>query len=323
MVWLKSFKLHVEDSMLLLCRFAYDQRGTPSMKELTERSFKGSAYADTEDSNASKFAKLRHFIGRLGSHMKAAKVLVAAATRFPALFTNFQIECCASPKLAETPPPIDARTTLDAIVIRMLPKDHERVPFYQEKLRNMDNKFGIHKRLVREYENSNFLPRVHAELILLEHFHMRRFVFVDGDKYIGCSKPACYCCYHYICAHPGGFVRPASHNKSYLYWRPPDVADDDLEGQRRRRDIVNEMLKEIRRSVLEQIEEQGGRRPGQYDSTTGISTSVKEASHILSSLVLDDSAGVSRSFAFHPQNSEGHECYLRTRSNLQFAGKRY
>jgi hypothetical protein len=265
------------------------------MKELTKRSLKGSAYAGTEDSNAGNFTRLRHYIGRLGSHMKAAKVLVAAANRFPAFFDNPQIECCSSPKPATAPPPMDKRTTLDGIVIRMLPKDHERVLFYQEMLRNMDTKFRIHKRLVREYENSNFLPCVHAELILLEHFYVNRYDFVGGDKYIGCSKPACYCCYHYILAHPGGFAYPAGHNKTYLNWRPPDIADDDLEGQGRRLDIVNAMLVKIRLSVLEQIEKQSGPHPAHHDTTTGISTSiVEETSHILDSPALNYSAGGSR-----------------------------
>ena len=150
-------------------------------------------------------------------------------------------------------------------------QEKAKVLFYQDALKTMDTKFGIYKRFKNEYENPTFLPRVHAELILLEHSYKRGYDFVDNDKYIGCSKPACYCCYHYISAHPGGFARPASHNKTYLAWRPPDIVDDTDESEvKRHKDIINKMLEHIRRDVLEQIERQSGRRRPHPDSTTGI-----------------------------------------------------
>jgi hypothetical protein len=217
---------------------------------------------------------VRHDIGRLGSHKKAASTLVAAAMKFPTLFDNFEIKRLPSPKPAERPSPMDNLTTLDGIVVRMLPKDDKNVPFYQEALKDMDSKSQILQRLVEEYKKSTFLPRVHAELILLEHFHMHQYDFVEGDKYIGCSMPACPCCYHYICAHPGNFIRPASHNRIHLNWRPPDVINDDAKGSAamRQRDIMNGMLKRIRGDVLTQIKNQSGRRCLHSNSTTGITT---------------------------------------------------
>jgi hypothetical protein len=207
--------------------------------------------------------------------MKAARTLVAAAIRFPAFFDDFEIKCLPSPKPATTPQ-MKKLTTLDQIVIRMLPENHEDVPIYQKALQDMDNKFKIFQLFVKEYSEPTFLPRVHAELILLEHFHTHKYDFVDGDKYIGCSKPACYCCYHYICAHPGNFARPASHNKTYLNWRPPDVVDVDEDGSAatRQRDIMNDVIKIVRRDVLAQIESKRGRGRPHPDSTTGITASV-------------------------------------------------
>ncbi|KAH6722575.1 hypothetical protein BKA61DRAFT_702089, partial [Leptodontidium sp. MPI-SDFR-AT-0119] len=69
----------------------------------------------------------------------------------------------------------------------------------------------------------HFKPRVHAELNLLECFYTKRLAFVDDNRFIGCSKPACYYYYHYICLYPGGFVRLFSHRVRYLSWRPPDL----------------------------------------------------------------------------------------------------
>jgi hypothetical protein len=151
-----------------------------------------------------------------------------------------------------------------------------KVLFYQEALNTMDTKFKIYKRLKKEYEDPVFLPRVHAELILLEHFYKGGYDFVDGDKYIGCSKPACYCCYHYISAHPGNFVCPASYNKTYLAWHPPDIVNDDANksAMKRRRDIMNKVIAIICTDVLEQIDKKSGHHRMHPDSTTGITPSV-------------------------------------------------
>jgi hypothetical protein len=274
--WLSSFKDHKED-MLHLCRFSYDARMSPHMKDLTKRSAKGVAPACmAPESNANAFSELRHLIGRLGSHMRAASTLVAAGVRFPAFFDDFEIKYLSSPKPAKTPPQMNKLATLDDILVRMLPANHKDIPVYQDALREMDDKFGIYQRFVEEYDKPTFLPRVHAELTLLEHFHTNEYDFVHGDRYIGCSKPACYCCYHYICKHPGKFVAPACHNKTYLNWRPPDIIDVDGDGSAaiRQRDIMNEVVSMIRKDLLAQIESQSGRRRTHPDSTTGITASV-------------------------------------------------
>jgi len=251
------------DDMKKLCQISYETRESPSMKELARRSDKDASISAGLDSHASHFSRVRHYIGRLCMHMKAAKTLVATAARpsFFRFFETFQIECCPSPKPAEAPPRMNKQMTLDDIVIRMLPCNDKRVPEYQEALQFMD---------------PSFLPIVHAELIVLEHFYTNTYHFVENDKYIGCSKPACYCCYHYICAHPGNFVRPASHNKNYLNWRPPDIISEDPEGLdvKYQRDILNDMIKQIRNDVLAQIKERRGPGNMHHDSTTGISASV-------------------------------------------------
>jgi len=226
------------------------------------------------DTGGRPFSNVRHYIGRLGWHKKAAKVLVNYAERFSSLFADFEVKACPSPQPAEKPPQADQLTTLDGIVKRMLPKDDPRVHETQEALQFLDSKFKVHKRIMERYNDPWFLPRVHAELVLLEHFYTHDLRFFSQDKYIGCSKPACYCCYHYISAHPGNFVRPACHNKTYLNWRPPDIDDDDKQAVKHRRDIINAMLNVIRKDVIAQIKDRRGPNKDHHDSTTGISTSL-------------------------------------------------
>jgi hypothetical protein len=126
--------------------------------------------------------------------MRASKIFVAAASRFPELFVNVEVQCLSSPKPAPKLQ-MDELTTLDGIAVRMLPANDKRLPDIQDALKSMDEKFEIFRNLKDSYEDDNFRPRVQAELILLEHLYVHEYQFVDGDKYIGCSKPACYCCY--------------------------------------------------------------------------------------------------------------------------------
>jgi hypothetical protein len=112
----------------------------------------------------------------------------------------------------------------------------------------MDMKFNILDRLLTLYKDKSFRPRVHAELILLEFYHVNRLPFVDDDRFIGCSKLACYCCYHYISAHPGGFIRPPSHGIRYLNWRPLDIVDTMNDSEKKHQcDVLNQMITQIRR----------------------------------------------------------------------------
>ena len=273
--WLSSFKGHEEDK-LRFYRRAYEVQAAPYMKELNKRSGKGFTSTLTEGLNEKNFLQLRHYVGCLSSHVKAARTLVAAAMRFPAYFDNFEIECLPSSTPAKLPPPLNHQTTLNDIIGCMLKTEDTSKVFYQEALNAMDTKFKIYERLKKEYKDPTFLPHVHAELILLDHFYKGRYNFVDGDKYIGCSKPACYCCYHYISVHPGNFAHPASHNKTYLAWRPPDIVGDDVEesAKKHRRDIMNKVIEIIRTDVLEQIDKKSGSCHMHPDSTTGITPSV-------------------------------------------------
>ncbi len=91
------------------------------------------------------------------------------------------------------------------------------------------------------------------------------------------ASPACYCCYHYISLHHGGFVRPPSHGIRYLNWRAPDIADEtDMYEKNHQRDMLNNVVAQIRLDALRQIEQRKGPSAWHPDSTTGITYSKKE-----------------------------------------------
>jgi hypothetical protein len=96
------------------------------------------------------------------------------------------------------------------------------------------------------------MTRVHAELQIVDYFSRKKLKFFREDKYVGCSKPACYLCYKYISSHHRGFSLPASHKKVILGWRAPDVNfNEDVNGNgvRIRRELCGRLKKEIVRDI--------------------------------------------------------------------------
>ncbi|ELR03152.1 hypothetical protein VC83_08458 [Pseudogymnoascus destructans] len=271
--WLESFQ-GFENNLPGLCHFAYQERSCQCMRALQRHIGDNHTYIVEGESRRQAFVLTRHYIGRLGSHVRAAKVLVAAGLRMPDLFNSFAIQTRPAPKPPSLPPPTGHLTTLEGILNRMLPPGSEKAPLYQEALATLNAKFNIQTRLQDKYQDKHFRPRVHAELNLLEYFHAKRLPFVDDDRFIGCSKPACYCCYHYISNHPGGFVRPTSHSIRYMNWRPPDLINNtDSKEKIQQRDVLNKVIAQIRLDTLRHIERQRGPSMWRPDSTTGITCS--------------------------------------------------
>lgn len=229
----------------------------------------------TFDRGAGSFLEVRHLIGRLGSHLRAANTLVDCAPRLAELFDGYEIKFVPSPQPLQALPRAYRKITLDGIIRRMhRAPDDARMEPCQALLRVMDQRLDILKTIESRYDDPNFKPRVHAELLMLEWFHQNQLAFVDGDRYIASSKPACYCCYHYIRSHPGRFELPATHNKIWINWCAPDVTDDgrNFAAASEHHKVLDRMLDFMRIDALDQI--QGRSRPPWHpDSTTGISAS--------------------------------------------------
>lgn len=247
--WLKVFAAS-ELEPHSLCRLAYEDRKSLFMQRL-ERLAAEPEYKSTKDSTRHALAMLRHYIGRLGHHIRAAKTLVKGASRLPVLLQSWKVESIPTLLRASSPLPTDDMTTLDGIIARMLRTDSPELGYYQEALEHMDYNFQLSERLLENYKNPNFIPRVHCEIQVLEHFHSNKLQFVESDRFIACSKDACYCCRLYIRYHPGNFVEPNCHHNIYLNWKAPDVDKND--NSHAQRDILNKMINDIRRDALDQI----------------------------------------------------------------------
>jgi hypothetical protein len=287
--WLRSWEL--QRTPIALCRFAYENRKSDCMRTLARLGTEP-VYKSNKEAIHNAFRLVRHYIGRLGHHFRAADALLSCSSRLPELFDDFKV-CGISTPPKSTLPPADGMTKLDSIIVRMLPAKSPDLGRYQQALTEMDTKYQLSRRFLGNYTDANLKPRVHAEIQVLEHFYASALSFAGADPFIACSKPACFCCLLYIRNHPGNFVEPESHRKIYLNWRPPDTnAEYDFPSHEHQRDILNAMIQEIRKETLRQIDEKSAPRAWHPDSLTGITVSalheqeqqtLKEAGEVASS----------------------------------------
>ena len=224
---------------------------------------------------------MRHCIGRLGSWTKTTRILILGAQAFPRRIENAQVEVIEPNGPADLPNKTHM-TDLQGLVHRMLPADQTAlVEELSQALTDANTLAQIESRFREDY--SNIKPRPHAELLVLEHFHCNAFDFVADDKYIGCSKPSCYCCHLYLQRHPGRFMPRPSHGNLWINWAPPFplpvVTDGTGPGGVRTRpqehhtfQMLQEMVAIIRQDLQDQILSRRPRRERLPDSTTGISS---------------------------------------------------
>lgn len=155
----------------------------------------------------------------------------------------------------------------------MLPADQQSyVTKLYEQLTEM-RLFSITDAFSENFTDDRLKGRVHVEVFMFEHFYFNNMRPWGREKYIGCSKPACYCCSLYFRFHPGNFVLRPPHNNVYVRWIPPLMTRLGETTERKHNlDIINQMNAYIQRDVREEIEERMPRRQKAADSTSGIDT---------------------------------------------------
>jgi len=233
------------------------------------------------------WSDIYHDIGRLGCWIKAVRKLIETAQTLPQQLGGMKVELVPPHGIVDIPPGRKDRFTtleLKKLVNRMVPSHkNAHVEMLVESLNAINTILPLTEHFQQVY--SSFQPRPHAELLVLEHFFQCGFEFMDNDKYIGCSKPSCYCCDLYMKVHPGRPELRACHGNLWPNWAPPislplTIASAHVGAQPQRPQehatfkMLQEMLPYIRCDVLEQIESRRPRRSRVPDSTTGMSSVV-------------------------------------------------
>lgn len=222
----------------------------------------------------SDWSLVRHRLRKLGSWHRKASVVTKFARRYPRVLENFSSKWLQLPGPSKMPER-DHKTNLRSALGRMLPKDkQDKAQELYERLiavplRKYETEFP------ESYGNQELSLAVHAEVYLLEDFYFNNRRFVGNEKYLGCSKPSCYCCALYIRNHPGNFVLRPAHGTAWVTWRPPleEEQADNEQYRKHNLDMMNKIIPFLRRDVLTEIENlspQRLRRLRLPDSLTGV-----------------------------------------------------
>ncbi|CAH0039607.1 unnamed protein product [Clonostachys solani] len=197
------------------------------------------------------FDEIRHYIGRLASHTRTHNQLcddvedplIGEIIREPLVR---QIE----PLDQTAEPTYDIHTKLKGLLAGI--KDGAERQQVKSRLDDLNRQCEIWEVISNQY--SNFKPRAHAEVQILEHFYRNKLKFAIHDKYVGGSKPSCECCYLYFKHHPARMVLPKSSHKVFLNWSLPPVANpqsgDEFVQQRR---TLSKMVNDLVNNAISQI----------------------------------------------------------------------
>lgn len=244
-----------------LCLLAFEYRDSALSDSLTR--------CIQKQGSCPLWRAIRHYIGRLGSWWKACSMLASIAELDPKIFTNSRCK------------PIYEKMNLSRMLARRYPASFDDTHAVREQ--DNDGKWisNAHIHLVRRwgqnaaseyndrYKSRQVKTYIHAELLVLNHFYRFNLKFADDVRYIGCSKPSCYCCHTYMRLHPWTVLSRPCHGNTWLRWAMP-ILHFDRNGTCSDRDaqLLSEMIHtmhcEIEASPVDGLEAQ------LLESTTGL-----------------------------------------------------
>ncbi|EMC97237.1 hypothetical protein BAUCODRAFT_444772 [Baudoinia panamericana UAMH 10762] len=157
----------------------------------------------------------QHYVGRLAAWHAAAQRVASSVQHYAYLFQNYEVKLL--PRIDPDSP--ISRTfagDLEATLRRVLPnyQGHAIFAIVLRRLRGTAARscLNVDRKLVL---------RPHAETLMLEHFHAHGLVYANNDRYIGCSKPSCYCCQMYFETHPARARTGRFHGNAWIRWASP------------------------------------------------------------------------------------------------------
>jgi len=223
------------------------------------------------------FIRARHLLGRLGDPKRLSTILVETCLENPQILENYTIEHCPSSDHKKYRFP--SKSNADAILGRML-SDVAAIQQYRARLTEYSAIIDLDKALK---DVCDIRARVHAEVILVDKIRsIPGFRFFHNDRYVGCSKPSCFCCWHYLNALPERFILNGCHQKIYVKWRPNDIVQADptnslalaqmRKQEKEREKATDRLIHVVREEVLRHIDEQPRRHQCHFDSVTGVSS---------------------------------------------------
>jgi hypothetical protein len=230
------------------------------------------AQAESSVMNYSNWAQVRHCIGRIGMWHRKAAILTTFSSAFPHILNAATCQHLKLPKATQLPE-ADVKTHLTGALKRMLPADQQQRATKLHDILTQLRGFDMEGSFLDKFQERKANLRVHAEVFLAEYFCSNGIEYLEGDRYVGCSKASCYCCSLYLRYHPDNLVVRPSHGNVWCTWCPPLMAEG-IPGVRAKHnlDLMNKVIAHLRRDVLGEIEMKVPRWNSVPDSSSAVST---------------------------------------------------
>lgn len=158
---------------------------------------------------------VRHYLGRLASWAKSVSFIVQAVHSLDILQFPIKIRCLPAQQLVIS----DRLIEEQALVAMAASLTRAGV---ENARRSCESRWSLtldaYKKRWRSLE---IRTTVHAEMIVLDHFYRHGLSFAHDKRYIGCSKPSCFCCGVYMAGHPMELEERPCHNNVWVKWSLP------------------------------------------------------------------------------------------------------
>lgn len=246
------FKASPEPQHLQLVRDCYEARKSPLLQTLLRTKERGF------DPRFSSFQALHHQVLRLGKHLQCLHSMLQAWTICPEVF-NVKVRTLPFPKAAKSPL-LQSKQSVHQIVKDLLAE--EDVSAFDTAVRMVN--FSISEASTPYTYMENLLHNtkrttIHAEIALLDSLVLRgkgSTGFLNNDRYIACSKAACYCCMLYVepLDQQGQVELCGVHNNLYIGWRPPTASSgSDTEVKQTYPTILQRMVKHLQSALRDKM----------------------------------------------------------------------
>jgi OTT_1508-like deaminase len=199
------------------------------------------------------FSRLAHYIGRVGATRSSANTVVRAVIKVPALRKISCIRTVPAPEPREVAIDQEYMSPYEIVWVICQESTSQNPMQTQSALHAIvDLDFPLNSQIRTGLASrKRIITRVHAELQIADRFSRDQHMeFVDNDKYIGCSKPACYFCYNWLSNHKHRYIWPATHHKIIIGCRGPD-RDINEAGATFLKEMYTKMCGRLDQDILE------------------------------------------------------------------------
>jgi hypothetical protein len=263
-LWIQPFSelLGLTDYAELSVR-AYDLRSTRAHTRLKE--------TIRLNPNIPAYRHIRHYLGRLASWAKSTHFIVEMTRRHGLLTRRVKVRCVGYLYPTTHVEPAWNGTALQAMSAALT-----RAGMQNARQACVSRWQPLLEAYSKRWESLSDGTTIHAEITVLDHFYRHDLTFAYGTRYIGCSKPSCFCCGIYMSNHPLNPQTRPCHNNVWIRWSPPQlIYRDDATVS----DMYDGVMRALTEVVAQKIRQELSQetlviRQRVFDSVTDISTSL-------------------------------------------------